>query len=69
MMSRDESIRVVSRLCAGGDGQDEDAAVLDGLKVELPNSDISDLIVSNDVIFGEFRHYTPQQIVDGALRR
>ena len=69
MTSRSEMIRIVARLCEGGDGDEEDTAILDRLQEELPHSDISDLIFNDDVIFGEFRNLSPEQIVDEALRR
>ena len=62
-MTHDEILRAVERLYAGGDGDEEDLAVMLSLRAALPNSDISNLI------FWDFRDLTPEQVVEEALRR
>ena len=62
-MTRDELIRAVMKLCAGGRTDEEDVALANDLRRELPHSKIIDLI------FQDMRNLTPEQVVDEALQR
>jgi hypothetical protein len=62
-LTRDEILKAVVTLCAGGTTEEEDVALANHLRQELPHSKIIDLI------FQDMRNLTPEQVVDEALRR
>lgn len=62
-MTRDEILQAVSKLYAGDGVEEEDVALVNRLRQELPHSKISDLI------FHDFRGLTPEQVVDEAMQR
>ena len=62
-MTRDDILQAVIGLCAGGRTEEEDVALANQLRRELPHSKIIDLI------FQDMRNLTPEQVVDEAMRR
>jgi len=62
-LTRDEILQAVIALCAGGKTEEEDVALANHLRRELPHSKIIDLI------FQDMRNLTPEQVVDEAMRR
>lgn len=62
-MTRDEILQAVTKLYAGDGIEEEDVALVNRLRRELPHAKISDLI------FHDFRGLTPEQVVDEAMQR
>ena len=62
-MTRDEVLQAVTKLYAGGDSEEADLALMTRLRGLLPHSKI------NDLIFWDFRDFTPEQVVEEAYRR
>ena len=62
-LNREDILQAVIKLYAGDGVEEEDIAMVNRLRQELPHSKISDLI------FHDFRGLTPEQVVDEAFRR
>jgi len=62
-MTREEILHAVTKLYAGDGVEEEDIALVERMRQELPYAKISDLI------FHDFRGLTPEQVVEEAFRR
>ena len=63
IVNREELLRAVEHLYAGGGNEDEDIVLIEQLRAAFPHSKISDLI------FWDPAELTPEQVVDEVLRR
>jgi hypothetical protein len=62
-LTRDEMLQSVIKLYAGDGVEQDDIALVNRLRQQLPHSKISDLI------FHDFRGLTPEQVLNEAVRR